>query len=352
MSRAHRKNEHIYHSLKKRMSRADFKDISFIHNCLPNMAFNQISLETEYMGRTYRSPFFINAVTGGSQIASKINSALSEVARVCNIPMAVGSQMAALEDSSSTGSFTIARKKNPGGEVWANLGTYASPEMAARAVKMINADALQIHMNVSQELVMKGGDRDFRDMSKRIKEIVKNIEVPVIAKEVGFGIAREQAEALLEAGVMAIDIGGRGGTNFIAIEGSRSGRYIPESLLEWGIPTAISLVETADAVKDRVDIFASGGMNNALDIARALSLGAKAVGLAAMPLNILVNYGRRPLIKKIYNLENELKLIMMMTGSGSIADLQKAPLVVTGFTAEWLERRGINPDNYASRSLD
>ena len=351
MSRAHRKNEHIYHSLKKRPARADFKDISFIHNCLPNMAFHQVSLKTEYMGRTHRSPLFINAVTGGSQMAYKINSALADVARVCNMPMAVGSQMAAIEDSSCTGSFTIARKKNPRGMVWANLGTYANPEMAARAVKMLNADALQMHLNVPQELVMKGGDRDFSDMSKRIKEVVKQIEVPVIAKEVGFGIAREQAEALLEAGVRAIDIGGRGGTNFIEIEGSRSGRYIPQSLLEWGIPTAISLIETSDAIKDRIEIFASGGMNNALDIARALSLGAKAVGLAAMPLSILVSYGRRALIKKIYDLENELKLIMMMTGSGSIADLQKAPLVITGFTAEWLVRRGINPDNYARRSL-
>ncbi len=351
MSRAHRKNEHIYHSLKKRMSRADFKDISFIHNCLPNMAFNQVSLKTEYMGRTYRSPLFINAITGGSQMAYRINSALADVARVCNMPMAVGSQMAAFEDSSCTDSFTIARKNNPGGEVWANLGTYASPEMASKAVKMLNADALQIHINVPQELVMKGGDRDFRDMSNRIKKVVNNIEVPVIAKEVGFGVAREQAEALLKAGVSAIDVGGRGGTNFIAIEGSRSGRYIPESLLEWGIPTAISLIETVETIKGRIDIFASGGMNNALDIARALSLGAKAVGLAAMPLNTLVKYGRRALIKKIYDLENELKLIMMMTGSSSIAGLQKAPLVITGFTYEWLERRGINSDNYARRSL-
>lgn len=351
MSRAHRKNEHLFHSLKKKPSRADFKDISFIHNCLPNMALNQVSLNSEYMGRTYRSPLFINAITGGSQRALKVNAALAEVARICNIPMAVGSQMAALEDSSSAGSFTIVRSNNPRGVVWANLGAYASPEMAHRAVKMLNADALQIHMNVPQELIMKGGDRDFRGMLKRINEIVNNIEVPVIAKEVGFGIAREQAEALLEAGLMAIDTGGRGGTNFLEIEGSRSDKYIPKSLLEWGIPTAISLIETVEAVKGRIDVFASGGMNNALDIARALSLGAKAVGLAAMPLNILAYYGRNALIKKIYSLENELKLIMMMTGSCCIADLQKTPLVITGFTAEWLERRGINPDKYARRSL-
>ena len=351
MSRAHRKNEHLYYSLKKKPARADFKDISFIHNCLPNIALDQVSLKTEYMGRTHRSPLFINAITGGSRRASKINSALAEVARICNIPIAVGSQMAALEDAGHTGSFTIVRKNNPGGEVWANLGTYASPEMANRAVKMLNAEALQIHMNVPQELVMSNGDRDFRGMWDRISDIVKNSEVPVIAKEVGFGIAREQAETLLEAGVQAIDIGGKGGTNFIAIEGSRSGKHIPENFLEWGIPTAISLIETADAVKGRIDIFASGGMNDALDIARALSLGAKAVGLAAMPLRILVKHGRRALVKKIFKLENELKYIMMMTGSASITDLQKVPLVITGLTSEWLEKRGIDPTNYARRSL-
>ncbi len=349
MSRAHRKNEHIYHSLISKPGRADFKDISFVHNCLPNIALSEVSLKTEYLGRTYRSPLFFNAITGGSQWALKINAALADVARICNIPMAVGSQMAALEDSSCLNSFTVARKRNPNGVIWANLGTYATPEMAANAVKMVNADALQIHLNVPQEMAMRGGDRDFRGMIKRLGQIAKNTEVPVIAKEVGFGIAREQAETLLNLGVQAIDIGGRGGTNFIAIENNRSEKGLPESLNNWGIPSAISLIETADALKEKIDLFASGGLNNAVDIARALSLGAKAVGLAAMPLQVIVKYGRKALVKKILDLEKELKIMMLLTGSGNITDLQGAPLVITGYTAEWLERRGINPNNYARR---
>ena len=351
MSRAHRKNEHLFYSLKSKSGKADFKDISFIHNCIPDMAFGQVSLETEYMGRTYRSPLFINAITGGSQMAHKINAALADVARICNIPMAVGSQMAALEDSGCMESFSIARRRNPKGFIWSNIGTYATPKMAAMAVDMVSANALQIHLNAAQELVMKGGDRDFSGMLKRIEEISNNVEVPVIAKEVGFGIAREQAEALLEAGVHAIDIGGRGGTNFILIEGNRSGGRYVTSLNKWGIPTAISLLETADVLKGRIVLFASGGINNGLDIAKALSLGAKAVGLAAMPLYVLVKYGRRSLIQKIYDLENDLKIIMMLTGSRSIADLQKAPLVITGYTSDWLEKRGIDPGKYARRSL-
>ncbi|MGM0651665.1 MAG: type 2 isopentenyl-diphosphate Delta-isomerase [Bacillota bacterium] len=351
MSRAHRKNEHLFYSLKRKPGKADFKDVSFVHNCIPDKALGQISLETEYMGRTYRSPLFINAITGGSHVAHKINAALADVARTCNIPMAVGSQMAALENSSCTESYSVVRRRNPGGFIWSNIGAYATPQMAARAVNMVRADALQIHLNTAQELVMKGGDRDFIGMLKRIEEIVKVMEVPVIAKEVGFGIAREQAEALQNAGVSAIDIGGKGGTNFIVIEGSRSDSQHIASLIKWGIPTAISLCETVDVLKPGVDLFASGGLSNALDLAKALSLGAKAVGLAAMPLYILVKYGRKALIRKIHDLENDLKKIILLTGAGSIADLQKVPLVVTGYTSEWLINRGIDPGKYARRSL-
>ena len=248
MPRVDRKDEHIYYSLRKVPARADFSEIYLVHNCLPNLDFNEISLNATYMGRTYRSPLFINALTGGTRLALRVNAELAVVARDKDLPMAVGSQMAALENNEALASFKIIRRVNPRGSIWANIGSYANSSMAKKAIRMIRADGLQIHLNVAQELMMPEGDCNFAGMVDRIAQIVKTCQVPVIVKEVGFGIAREQALELMQVGVKAIDVAGRGGTNFIYIESRRSGRSISDELYRWGIPTAISIVEVNDAL--------------------------------------------------------------------------------------------------------
>ncbi len=349
MPRAHRKDEHIYYIMQNAPHQADFSDISFVHNCLPDQDFGRVSLEAAYLGRTFRSPLFINAVTGGTRLALKINAALADVARQCGLPMAVGSQMAAIEDISAEASFKVVRRVNPGGVIWANIGSYAAPEIALKAIKMIKADGLQVHLNAPQELLMTDGDRNFEGMIGRIGKIAANADVPVIAKEVGFGIAREQAGILAGLKVAAIDVGGRGGTNFLAIESSRSGRKLPADLSAWGIPTAISLVEAAAGAGEKTDLFASGGMHTALDIAKALALGAGAVGMAGYPVYHLLKYGSKALVKKIDRIENELRIILMLAGAKKPAEMQKVPLVITGHTAEWMQRRGLGPDTFARR---
>jgi isopentenyl-diphosphate Delta-isomerase len=350
MARLNRKDEHIYYRMLKKPGRSDFSDINFVHNCLPDLNLNDVSLNTAYLGRTFRSPLFINAITGGTRMALKINAALAEIARKSMLPMAVGSQMVALEDNISEASFKIVRRINPHGIIWANIGSYADPDMVRRAVKMIRADGVQIHLNVSQEAVMSDGDCQFKGMINRIRQIVKSIDVPVIVKEVGFGIAKEQAGILAEYGVSAIDVGGKGGTNFLDIERKRSGSKISGGLLSWGIPTAISLLEVAAAARGKVDLFASGGLNAPIDIAKALALGANAVGLAGVPVYLLLNYGRAALENYIKTTEKELQLIMFMTGVASLRDLQRVPLVLSGLTAEWMQRRGLDPSGYADRS--
>lgn len=351
MSRLRRKNEHIFQCLKNAPVRADFSGLHFIHNCLPGLDADEVKLETTYLGRTHRSPLFINALTGGTKLAYRINASLAEAARYCGLPMAVGSQMAAIEKGALEESFKVVRRVNPDGTIWANIGSYAGPDEARRAVEMIGADALQIHLNVPQELAMQEGDRRFKGMSGRIAAICREVGVPVILKEVGFGIGRDQAEAAVGAGISAIDVGGKGGTNFLAVERERSGYKWSEDFIGWGIPTAISLVECIESAKGKIPVFASGGLHKAVDIALALALGADAAGMAAWPLYVLLKKGRRALIREIKAIERELRLIMLMAGASGIAQLQQAPLVITGFTAEWMLRRKIDPGRYANRKI-
>ncbi len=339
MARLNRKDEHIIIRLKQKPSLADFSEVHFVHNCLPERDLDEVTLKTSLLGMELGSPLFINALTGGTSLSKEVNAALAGVARECGLPMALGSQMAALDNPLVEDTFKVVREVYPEGLIWANLGTYATPGLARRAIEMIDAAALQIHLNVPQELAMREGDCRFRGTLRRIEEIAAAVECPVIVKEVGFGIAREQARLLIEAGAAAIDVGGRGGTNFLAIEGRRSRRRLSPEFLTWGLPTAVSLLEVLDAAAGKAGVIAAGGMFSSLNIAKALALGAKAVGIAGYPIYLLLKRGRRALVREIKKLERELRLIMLMTGSASLEELRRVPLVITGFTGEWMKQR-------------
>ncbi|HOA35783.1 MAG TPA: type 2 isopentenyl-diphosphate Delta-isomerase [Bacillota bacterium] len=341
MGRLSRKDEHIIILLKQRPGLADFSDIHFVHNCLPERDLDEVTLETSLLGRKLGSPLFINALTGGTPLSKRVNAALAGVARDCGLAMALGSQMAALDDPLVEDTFKVVREVYPEGLIWANLGSYATPELARRAIEMVDAAALQIHLNVPQELAMREGDCRFRGTLRRIKEIAAAVERPVIVKEVGFGIAREQAKLLIEAGAAAIDVSGRGGTNFMAIEGRRSRRPLSPEFLTWGLPTAVSLLEVLDAAAGKAEVIASGGMFSSLNIAKALALGAQAVGIAGYPLYLLIKRGRRALFREIRRIERELRHILLMTGSASLEELRQVPLVITGFTGEWMKQRNL-----------
>jgi len=330
--------------------RADFSSVDFINNCLPEIKFSDIKIECNCLGRSFRSPLYINAITGGTVLAGKVNALLATVARESGIPMAVGSQMVALEQPGAARSFRIIRKINPRGIVWANIGSYADPEMACRVINMIDANAIQIHLNVSQELMMVGGDRDFTGTLERISAIKRDVKIPVIVKEVGFGIAREQASALMETGIDAIDISGSGGTDFIKIERRRTKRFSFRELYGWGIPTAISIVEVHNTINGNIGLLASGGLHNSLDIAKAISLGASMVGMAALPLYYVMHRNAEALIRKLKHIEDGLKMVMTMVGVKDIEELQNVPLVITGKWSEWLGKRGYDLSLYANRS--
>jgi isopentenyl-diphosphate Delta-isomerase len=294
------------------------------------------------------SPILINAMTGGAQETESINRELAIVAREKGLAMAVGSQMSALKNNEVASSYQVVRRENPNGIVFANLGSEATVDQALRAVDMIEANALQIHLNVMQELIMPEGDRSFVGMLDRIAAIVNRIHVPVIVKEVGFGILRDNAKQLQSIGVRILDVSGSGGTNFAAIENARRPAAM-QWLDDWGTPTSIALLEVM-SVYPQGAVIASGGITNALEAAKALTLGASAVGMAGAFLKVLRTEGADALHRFADELEQGLILIMTALGAKTVQELWNHPVVILGETAEWCRARGIDITSYAERT--
>jgi isopentenyl-diphosphate delta-isomerase len=240
-------------------STTGLEDIRLLNCSLPELDLEEIDLSQELWGKKLQFPLIINALTGGNDQAKSINRDLAIVCRKYGLAMAVGSQTIALENPNRVESFSIVRDYNPEGVVIANLGAGTGTNAAREAVNMIAADAIQLHLNVPQELAMPEGERCFRGIVDKVAKIVNDSEVPVIAKEVGFGLSRESVQQLYQVGVRVFDIGGQGGTNFIAIEDKRGGLFQGE-LDSWGIPTAVSLAEIVACVLP-ITIMASGELD-------------------------------------------------------------------------------------------
>ena len=350
MSRSERKWDHIRYALETGQKRLTaFDDIQFIHQSLPNINVSDVSIHQKIGELSLSSPIFINAMTGGGgEKTYSLNKQLAMVAREAGLAIAVGSQMAALKDKSERYTYEVVRKENPSGVLIANLGSEATPDLAKAAIEMIEANALQIHLNVIQELAMPEGDREFYGALRRIEKIVKEVNVPVIVKEVGFGMSKETVESLSTVGVSLVDIGGFGGTNFAEIENKRSNKS-QAYFNQWGIPTAISICEAAHA--SRVPIIGSGGFTSSYDIAKGIALGASATGFAGHFLKILVEEGIDILNDEISSLHYQLKFIMTALGAKSISDLQRTPIMISGQTYHWLTQRGIDTKTYSQRTI-
>lgn len=346
MHRESRKIEHIRHALQQSPKKNAFDDIILIHNPITEVNYDEVSLNTHIGGLTLSSPLFINAMTGGAKETQEINRQLAMIAKHHQLPLAVGSQMAAIKNDKLRTTYAVVREVYPEGLIIANLGQEATVEQAKQAIEMIEANALQIHINVMQELIMPEGDRDFSGLLTRISHIVKHVSVPVIVKEVGFGMSREAVRQLKEIGVKIVDVGGKGGTNFAVIENLRGGnRY--SFLNEWGIPTSISLLEANQV--DGLEIIGSGGIRSGLDIVKAIALGARAVGMAGVLLRKLHTTGVEGTIDYIDELKGQIRLIMTAIGAKKIDDIRHVPVVITGKTREWCEVRGISIYPYAQR---
>jgi isopentenyl-diphosphate delta-isomerase len=335
-----------------------FEDTSFIHRALPEIDREKIDLTTRVFGHKFAAPLLVGAITGGTQMATKINATIAEAVEQLGLGMGVGSQRAALEDKKVEETFAIARKKAPKAFLIANIGGvqlkngYGVQEIQ-KVVDMIDADAVAIHLNALQETAQPEGQTNFSNVLQKIREVAEEIDKPVIAKETGAGIAFEEARRLEAANVKGIDVSGAGGTSFAAVEYYRAKerednvqRRLGDVFWDWGIPTAASIVEAAQATY--VPIIGSGGIRSGVDVAKALALGASLASFSQPILRSAVK-GVKETFRILSILIDELRNVMFLVGADSVQTLRKTPIVIRGETSEWLRTRGFEVESYAQR---
>ena len=350
-----RKFEHIEHCLKRNVQAHvsnGFEDVHFVHMSLPEIDKDEIDLSVEFLGRRFDYPIFIAGMTGGtkgSQLAGRINKTLAKAAQELNIPMGVGSQRAMIRKPETWESYYV-RDVAPDVFLVGNLGapqfSETIPERygieeALKAVETIQADALAIHMNPLQESVQPEGDTQYRGVLKALAELKAEFPYPIIAKETGAGVSKEVAIRLESIGIDAIDVGGLGGTSWSAVEYYRAkdeiGRDLALRFWDWGIKTAISVAEVRYATE--LPIIATGGMRDGITMAKALAMGATFAGVALPLLKPAVKGDVEGVIKILRRYIEEIRNAMFLVGAKNVEELRKVPLVITGFTREWLEQR-------------
>lgn len=347
---ASRKDDHVRLALEQQNAhggRSQFDDVSFVHHALRGIDRDEVSLATQFAGLRWQVPLYINAMTGGSAMTGAINRDLAIAARETGVPIATGSLSAYFKDESVAGTFSVMRRENPDGFIMANVNATATVQDARRAVDLLRADALQIHLNVIQETVMPEGDRSFSSWGPRIEKIAAGVGVPVIVKEVGFGLSRETVQRLRELGVHAADVAGRGGTNFARIENGRREHADYGYLDGWGQSTPACLLDARDA---GLPLLASGGVRDPLDVARCLALGATAVGSSGGFLRTLIDGGVPALIARISAWQDQLAALMTALGARTPAALTECDLLIGGELRWFCTDRGIDTAALATRS--
>ncbi|WEV42125.1 phosphomevalonate kinase [Bifidobacterium sp. ESL0682] len=395
---SNRKDDHVRLALAEHADKQHnaFDDVAFIHQSLGGVALADVDMSTEVCGAKWDMPFYINAMTGGSAKTASINASFARVAAATGLAMASGSQHAAIRDPELEPTFTTIREHDPSGFVFANVGANVTAEQAVHAVEMIHANALQIHINAAQELVMPEGARDFDSWPQRIAEIVKASPVPVMVKEVGFGMSARTVRQLAELGVHTVDVSGRGGTDFARIENARRAGRDYGYMAGWGQSTALCLSELLPSGRDEVSdcridapgmvsgeganaadvnasgsqvdgvssaeneqncaggidvaVLASGGVRNPLDVVKALALGAQAVGVSGHFLQVLNDSGEKGLTAEIDSWKSQVRSLMALLGTKTVADLRSTDLLVTGKTAEEARLLGVDLSALAKRS--
>ena len=335
-----RKNDHLDIVLDEarawQRAETGFAAYRFEHCALPELHLDAIDLRTTLLGRPLRAPLLVSSMTGGALRASRINLHLVEAAQELGIALAVGSQRVALETGLDHGLTHELRRRGPDVPLLANLGAAQlrgkGIALAQRAVEMIDADALIVHLNPLQEAVQSGGDRDWCGILDAIAAVTAALSVPVVVKEVGAGISASVARQLVQAGVQVIDVAGAGGTSWAAVEGERSpdplGREVAMAFSDWGIPTALALRATRAALPS-LPIIASGGIRDGIDAAKAIRLGADMVGQAASVLTSALE-STEAVVDHFRVVIRQLQIVCFCTGSADLAALARAPMFLDG----------------------
>ena len=335
-----RKADHIRINLEEDVQfprlTSGFEAYHIVHRALPELDLNEIDLGTTIFSKRLRAPLLISSMTGGTEEAARINMRLAEAAQARGIAMGLGSQRVALEEPSQAYTFQV-RKVAPSILLFANLGAVQlnygyTVDHCRRAVEMVEADALILHLNPLQEALQPDGNWNWTGLLSKIEVVCRALEVPVIVKEVGWGISGDVARALVDAGVAAIDVAGAGGTSWSEVEYHRAPdahwRRLARAFADWGIPTAVSLQWVRKAIGDAVPVFASGGIRTGIDAVKALALGADLVGMAS-PFLRAAAQSAEAVIEEIDLLSAEMRIAMFVTGAGNIAALREPGRVVT-----------------------
>lgn len=329
-----RKDQHIEICRNQDVEASDrftgFTDFHFVPDALPDLDFSDIDCGTSFLGRDFSAPLLITGMTGGIKKGEDINRRLAHTAATLNIPMGIGSQRIALENSEYEPIFNVKRFEPNlfliGNIGCAQLHSADSVALCQQAVTMVEADALAIHINVLQESIQMEGDRHFKGLLNRIAAVCRDLDRPVMIKEVGCGISPATAKRLVEAGVQAIDIGGRGGTSWGYIEGLRSSSAtvmdVAHTFRNWGIPTAYSVKGIHDS-GITTPLVATGGIRDGQTAAKAIALGAQMAGIGLPLLRAALESDDSP-VNLMQRYVREFKITMMLTGSRTIADLPKA----------------------------
>ena len=332
---------------------AGWEDIHLLHDALPTIDAASVDVSATLLGRTLRLPLVISGMTGGHGRAIAVNEMLARVAEKGGIAIGVGSQRAALRDPTLVPTYAVVREAAPHAFVIANVGISQlvkqnkEPALAAadvrQIVKMVRADALALHLNYLEESVQPEGQTRAQGTEAAIRALVRISSVPIIAKETGAGISRSAALRLRRLGVKAIDVGGVGGTSFAAIESLRAASAgdllrmsLGERFRDWGLPTAVAVVGASAA---RVPVIATGGVRSGLDAAKALALGATAVGVGR-PLLQAALKGEDACMEWLASFELELRTAVFLAGIKRASDLRRVPVVITGRSRSWLDQLG------------
>lgn len=313
--------------------------VQLMHQSLPELARADIDLGVSLFGRRLRAPIVIASMTGGSERSAEVNQVLASVAQERGLGFGLGSQRAMQRSPETAWTYEV-RKQAPDTLLLGNVGIVQARDLPtadlAALVEAVGADALCLHMNPAQEAIQPGGDEDFRGCVETFERLVRELPIPVIAKETGNGISRQVAATLRQRGVTHVDVSGAGGTSWVGVETLRAqadARQVGEALWDWGIPTAASIVYAAEQSHT---VIATGGIRSGFDVARALALGASAAGIARPVLQALTDGGRAGVDAFLDQVERELSTVMLLSGARTPADLQRVPRVITGELRDWL----------------
>ncbi len=337
-----RKQQHVALTLTRdvgfRAKTTGFERYEFVHNALPELNYKDISTSTLFLGKLLAAPLMVSCMTGGYRDALKINRRLAEVCEEQGIAMGVGSQRQALEDTQYHRTFSVVREVAPSTPIIGNIGaaevaTMTDADAAQRLVDLVKADAFAVHLNPVQELLQPEGNPNFKGVLKGIELLVKHLPVPVIVKEIGAGISADVARRLLDAGVRYIDVAGAGGTSWAGVETlRRKDRAVASRFWDWGIPTAEALraVASLKSPTRPFTLIASGGVASGMDVAKSIALGADLAAAARPLLQALTSGGTAGLRNLIAQWVAELRAVMFLTGSATLAALAQAPVVHRG----------------------